>query len=121
MNNSTILITETYQDKNDTRKSTKYILPLSLTGLGLGFVADVILVMISVYDLSYIKEQLNKIDKKIKDNKLNKKDVEIELMNMKNKALEIKEDYENIVKKYGHIEESITIPEINEKKKIRVK
>ncbi len=43
MENNTITITQTYQDKNDTRRSTKYLLPGATIGLLAGIFIDLIL------------------------------------------------------------------------------
>ena len=48
-----IYVVNTSQDKNDTRKSTKFVIPLSITGGGLGIAIDVILMITGLYDYDY--------------------------------------------------------------------
>ena len=114
----TILLTETYQDKNDTRKSTKYIIPLTISGLSLGIVIDILLLCFTPLRLSIVMEEFKKLDEKIKQEKLNKKEVEDYLKDLYNNRLKyIKEDYNEIVKKYGKMENEINFNEIEKKLK----
>ncbi len=103
----TILLTETYQDKNDHRKSTKYIVPLSISGLGLGIVIDILLACFTSLRLSYVIEKFKELDKRIKDEKLEKEAVEESLIELYKEVNTIKEDYNELIRKYGKMEEEI--------------
>lgn len=103
----TILLTETYQDKKDNRKSRKYIVPLSITGFGLGIVIDILLACFTSLRLSYVKEEFKRLDKKIKREKLEKEKVEKLLVDIYQGLSNIKDDYNEIVKKYGKMEQEI--------------
>ena len=74
-----IEVTETYQDKNNSRKSTKYIIPGTLIGIGLGAILDVILILLGFIDLHSIAYELERIDNKIKRYKLDNDMIEKEL------------------------------------------
>ena len=67
MEEGTVLITETIQDKTDSRKSTKYIIPFGIVGVVLAIIADLILAYkMGTYDikvaLAEIKKELDKKD-----------------------------------------------------------
>ena len=108
----TILLTETYQDKEDNRKSSKYIVPLSITGLGIGIVIDILLACFTSLRLSYIKKEFQRLDEKIKREILEKEEVEKLLLDIYKGLSNIKEDYNEIVKKYGKIEQEIDFDNI---------
>lgn len=96
-----ILITETYQDKSDFQKSTKFILPFSIIGAFLGIAIDVLLAMAKILDIDEIKEEFERLNNKIKRYNLDNDQIKQELLEMKSKAELILEDYDEQSKKYG--------------------
>lgn len=125
--NSTILITETYQDKNDTRKSTKYVLPFSIIGVGAGLAIDFLLIYFGILDFKKISETLEELNYEIKERKLSNQQIRDRLNKMKEDTLLLQNDYNDVVKKYGSwkdeyiFDESYTsLTENNKKKKVKV-
>ena len=125
---STILITETYQDKNINRKSTKYIIPLSITGSVLGIVIDIILMMLGVCNLEKIKKIFEKLNNDIKKYKLSNKEIKDRLLETKNEVLLLQDEYNDTVKKYGEWKDEPIYSELDtswikdyNKTKIRIK
>lgn len=73
MDEGTVLITETIQDKSDTRKSTKYIIPFSIVGAVLSIVIDILIgYNMGTYD---IKVALRKIRKALEEKELEKEEL----------------------------------------------
>lgn len=99
--NSTILITETYQDKNDSRKSTKFIIPFSIIGVGVGIVIDFLLIYLGIYDFDRINRTLKQLDIEIQQYKLSNKQIKDKLSKMCEDALLLQSDYDDVVRKYG--------------------
>lgn len=62
MEEGTVLITETIQDKSDSRKSTKYIIPFSIIGAVLSIAIDVLLgYNMGTYDIKVALRKLKKL------------------------------------------------------------
>lgn len=112
---SIILITETFQDKNDTRKSKKFIVPFSIMGAGIGIVTDVILVLSGIYSLEKIARKLNYLNDEINEYKLDKQMIKNKLINMKHDAILLQNTYNSLVKKYGSFGDEFIIPDIDTK------
>ncbi|MBQ1813130.1 MAG: hypothetical protein II119_04215 [Bacilli bacterium] len=113
--NTIILITETYQDKNDTQKSTKYIIPFTITGVILGLIIDIILICTHIYDKYEIQEKFNDLGKIIKRNNLSISEIQDRLLQMKEEVLELEKEYKETVKKYGDIGKTFEFPEMKVK------
>ena len=78
LTNATIIVTETYQNKNDSVKSKKYIIPAVLIAGFLSILSDLLLVISSLdYVMENIKESLLKKDNKEYLAKLEKQLVEL--------------------------------------------
>ena len=120
---TTILLTETYQDKNDTRKSTKYIIPYSILGAGIGLAIDVVLVLTGIYDFYRIRQLFDKLDREIKKCKLSNQEIKDRLLTLVENNKELEEEYSKLVKKYGvfKIEETVINEEKNTSKTVNVK
>ena len=120
---TTILLTETYQDKNDTRKSTKYIIPYSILGAGIGLAIDVVLVLTGIYDFYRIRQLFDKLDREIKKCKLSNQEIKDRLLALVENNKELEEEYSKLVKKYGEfkIEETVINEEKNTSKTVNVK
>lgn len=108
---STILITETYQDKNFTKKSTKFIIPFTVGGVLLGVLIDVIMVLTGIYDSYTIKRKFKKLKDDIKKYKLDNNEIIDRLNLMKEEAILLQDEYKNVVKKYGNWEEKFDLVE----------
>lgn len=126
--NSTILITETYQDKNDSRKSTKFVIPFSIIGIGAGLVIDFLLIYFGVYDFNKIKRNIEKLDTDIKQYKLSNKQINDRLVQMREDTLLLQNDYNDTIKKYGILKDEIifddkyaSLMQNNQKGKILIK
>lgn len=123
---TTILLTETYQDKNDNRKSTKYIIPFSIVGAGVGIAIDVALVLLRMYDFQRIKEMLDDLDAEIREYKLSNQEINDRLNKMIEENKKLHDEYNNAVRKYGNFDIVINLSDnevnstkVDVKKKIR--
>ena len=103
MTEITILITETYQDKNVSRKSTKYILPFSITGAILGIALDVALSLFNIFNYETAKRILEDLNEEINDKKLSEEQIKERLLKLKDEALILQKEYNDAVKKYGKL------------------
>lgn len=106
---STILITETYQDKKDTRLSKKFIIPFTIGGTVLGVLIDVLLVVFGIYDSHEIKRKLKKLKDEIEKYNLDNQEIINRLNLMKEEAILLQEEYNDVVKKYGTWEEKFNL------------
>ena len=102
-NEITILITETYQDKNISRKSTKYIIPFSITGAILGIALDVALSLFNIFNYETAKRILDDLNTEINNNNLSEEKIKEKLLNLKNDIIILKKEYNDAVKKYGKL------------------
>lgn len=116
---ATILITETYQDKSDSRKSTKFIIPGAIIGASIGITIDVILVLLQIYDIAKIKRMMSELSDEIRKYRLSNEEIRDRLIQMKDEAIALQEEYGDIVKKYGTLGEQFIINQqkINVRKK----
>lgn len=95
------LVIETYQDKSDSRISTKYIIPFAIGGAVLGALLDVLAILLRVYDLNDIKRIMNKLNNQIESKNMNIECILEELNKLKEEALLIEDEYSNTARKYG--------------------
>lgn len=95
------LVIETYQDKSDSRISTKYIIPFTIGGAVLGALLDVLAILLRVYDLNDIKRILNRLNNQIESKNMNNECILEELNKIKEKALLIEDEYSSTARKYG--------------------
>lgn len=95
------LVIETYQDKSDSRISTKYIIPFTIGGAVLGALLDVLAILLRVYDLNDIKRIMNRLNNQIESKNMNNECILEELNKLKEEALLIEDEYSNTVRKYG--------------------
>ena len=91
-NEITILITETYQDKNISRKSTKYIIPFSITGAILGIALDVALSLFNIFNYETAKRILDDLNTEINNNNLSEEKIKEKLLNLKNDIIILKKN-----------------------------
>ena len=116
MTNTTIIITETYQDKTSSRKSTKYIIPFTLLGIGIGALVSFLLAWTKVYDIKTIQSNLYAIDEEIKKHQLNNVEIINSLTALKEDAEALQKDLSDVEKKYGKINVDSSVLKINLKK-----
>lgn len=95
------LVIETYQDKSDSRISTKYIIPFTIGGAVLGALLDVLAILLRVYDLNDIKRIMNRLNNQIESKNINIECILEELNKLKEEALLIEDEYSNTARKYG--------------------
>lgn len=95
------LVIETYQDKFDSRISTKYIIPFTIGGAVLGALLDVLAILLRVYDLNDIKRLMNRLNNQIESKNMNNECILEELNKLKEEALLIEDEYSNTARKYG--------------------
>lgn len=112
---STILITETYQDKNDFRHSNKYVIPFTIIGGLSGIVIDLVLILIGLFGYEEAKKRLSSINNKIKNSTLKEEEIKKELEDLKNYALELQKEYNEVVRKYGSLGDELIIDELDTK------
>ncbi len=106
-----IYVIETYQDKSDTRKSTKYVLPFSLVGTGLGIGVEVLLAVFGVLNPSELNYEKNRLAKKIKALLKDKDNIEHGYKNLYRDVENLKEEYDSVTSKYGKVDE-LVLPQI---------
>lgn len=100
MTDSSIIITETFQDKTINRKSKKFIIPFSLLGLTLGAAIDILAFFLLEKRLN-TNDSMRRINQKIKISKANKKELNEEMSKLEKEAIEIKDEIIKISDKYG--------------------
>lgn len=114
---STILITETYQNKNETKPSTKYNLGFTILGVVAGLAIDTALILLQFYSFSEIEEMFRKLNHDIKTKKLEKEEIKEELLKLKEKTLLLQDEYNDVVTKYGSFGENMIPSEFAKKRK----
>lgn len=110
---STIVVIETYQNKNVNRKSTKYIIPFTIGGALLGLAIEAILILTKVYDFKEIKKRFEYLNNELQNCKDRAKTLREEITKMKDEALLIQEEYNGVVRDYGSLGDELVIPEID--------
>ena len=115
-----IYVTETYQDKSITQKSTKYIVPMTLAGIGLGAFLDIFLVLLHFIDIEEIRRKLDHLDECIQKEKLSNQEIMDELKQMVQEAESIHRDRMKLEEKYG-IEIDDSILNTDDSKKLGLK
>ena len=109
---STILITETYQDKNDWIPSNKYTLGLTIVGVLAGVAIDVILTFAGFYDLDKIKRMIGRINRDLEDNKISEEEAKQRILDLKNEIPLLIDRYNDTIRKYGNLDSTIDPEEI---------
>ena len=113
---TSIIITETYQDKSISRKSTKYIIPFTLLGMGLGTIIPLLLAYARIYNTETIQSALYAIAEEIKKRKLDNEEIKNNLNKLKDEAEALQKELTDVEKKYGKINVDATTLKINLKK-----
>ena len=115
MTESTLLITETYQDKNDSRVSEKYIIPFTMIG---GFVAlfiDLAVLLIRTFGYENAKVRLAKLNEEIAQNKLDNEQIKERVIELMNLAVYTQKEYNDAVRKYGSLGDKFIFEDIDTK------
>ena len=97
----TYQVTETYQDKNDSRKSRKYIIPGIILGGLVGFGLDVALYFLGrdrFRDLGHIMDEIKRNQKSIS---YCKDDINDALKRLVDEAKSVEQDYNKVIEVYG--------------------
>ena len=112
---STILVTETYQDKSISKKSVKFVVPFAVTGAILGILADIALILLNlgIYDTDGLERILKKLNEKIEENNGNIDDVKNTLLEIKEEALGLQKRYNEAVRKYGSLADQFIFEDID--------
>lgn len=110
-----IIVTETYQDKLDNRKSTKYIVPLAIVGAAAGIAISVILVLFNYYGIEETKKILDELNDEIRDKKLDNKQIKFRLLELEKEAIKLKEEFADIESKYGQVSDNVYYIDKNNK------
>lgn len=100
LENTTILITESYPD-GESRPSTKFIIPFTVGGVVLALLIDLILILSKLCSIERIKYILDDLSDEIKTRKLNNEQIVNRLNELREEAETIKEKYNDTVVKYG--------------------
>lgn len=106
---STILVTETYQNKNEHRPSTKYIVSFSIIGACLGLAIDVALVLLRVFGFEETKRRFEYLKEELESQKLNEEETKAKLLQMKDEALDLQKKYNDVIRDYGNLNEKTTL------------
>jgi len=101
MTDTVVYVTETFQDKTDSRKSTKFIIPFTIVGGVLGVGADFALLFTGLISLYDIRRKLEQLNEKIKGKKEDVSSLKTRLSRLSDEAESIMADKKRIEEKYG--------------------
>ncbi len=101
MENDKIYITQTYQNKEDTKPSKKYVLPGAGAGIGVGLSIDAIYTIFHLSNLYELKRKLNKLHDSLESAKEKQKSIKKRRRDLKTIQQELKNDYEKFIEEYG--------------------
>ena len=100
---STILITETYQDKSINRKSSKYTMPFTVTAAFISLLFDLAVLLVPALGYDRAKRILSDLNDEIKEEKLDEKQIMDRISELKEYALKVSKEYNDTVRKYGSL------------------
>ena len=108
-----VYLTETYQNKQDSRKSKKFIIPGAVIGGVLGIGALVALYFLQIVNLSELMSEIEKLSNRIDRGKGDLDQSKETIEKLKARAKEILENKKKIEEKYGiQLEEvNVEVPE----------
>ena len=101
MTDTVVYLTETYQDKNDSRKSTKFIIPGAIIGGVLGIGILVALHFTELANLAEIMDEINKLSYSIREGKDDTDKAKSRIEALKEQAKSLLENKKKIEDKYG--------------------
>ena len=111
---STILITETFQDKTDTIKSTKYTMPFAATGVILGLLFDLFIIIQKFDGVYNMTSVLDTLKKDVKSSKLSEKQIIDRIETLKKELLLLEKEREEAIMKYGKLGETFAFEEFSD-------
>lgn len=97
----TVLVTETFQDKNANRPSTVFVIPACIFGAIAGLGIDILLILIGAYGYEETKNKLAKLKDESERCKLSNQEIKERLSKMKDEAIELKSEYNDVVRNFG--------------------
>ncbi len=114
-----VYLTETYQDKTDSRKSTKFIIPGAIIGGLLGIGTLVALHFLEIANLGEISNEINKLTRDIGRGDRETDEIRKRIEQLRERAKEILTSKKEIENKYGiQLQEAeIEVPEYKAMKK----
>ena len=112
---STILITETYQDKSVSRKSSKYTVPFTITAAVVSLLFDLAVLLVPALGYEEAKRRLNDLNKDIKSKKYDENEIMQRIEAFKEYAKEVNKEYNEAVMKYGELGHKFIFDDIDTK------
>lgn len=114
MTEPTLVATETFQDKNINRPSSRYIIPGAITGTVLGLAISVFLFLNRKIGFKATVAKFENLNYTINQYKLNQQEIKNALIKMQEEALQLQDEYDEVIKHYGTLEEQLEIPNMNQ-------
>ena len=112
---STILITETYQDKSVSRKSSKYTVPFTITAAVISLLFDLAVLLVPALGYEEAKRRLNNLNEAIESRKYDQDEIMKRIEKLKEYAVEVNKEYNEAVMKYGELGHKFVFDEIDTK------
>lgn len=103
-----ILVTETYQNKDISRVSTKYVVPFALLGAGIGLIVDVLLLLSKILKPKEIYPLLKKLEDDIQYDQYVTRSMREHLLELREKLPSLITEYQELSRKYGLVGEEFT-------------
>ncbi len=101
MTDAVIIVTETYQDKSDTQKSSKYVVPFALVGFFLSSILEGVLLYTKGFSLTDFHDKRFNAYIDLRNGKQERAKIKQQLLDMKSKVLSIQADKKRIEEEYG--------------------
>lgn len=119
MTDSEIIVTETYQDKTNTQKSSKYVIPFGLAGFGISTAAIIAFMLLKGVSLSDIHDENYESYIDLKNGKKRREEVKKRLLELRSRVQSINEDKKKIEEEYGIQVDANLVFDSGEQKKTR--
>ena len=114
MTETTLLITETYQDKSVSRPNEKYVLSYTGTAIVVSLIFDIAVLLVPSLGFEVAKKRLNGMINSIKESEKSEKEIVERLEEIKQYEAKYKAEYEESLKKYGSLAKEFIFEPINE-------
>lgn len=112
---TTLLITETYQDKSTARKSNKYTVGITVASGFAAIMIDIAVLTLQVFGYDEAKRKLYKLNEDIKEGRVEETELKMTLFELQQYANKLKEEYNDAVRKYGTLGEKFIFEEFDTK------
>lgn len=112
---STILITETYQDKTVSRKSSKYTMPFTIAAAFISLFFDLAVLLVPALGYEEAKRRLEGLNREIESKKYDQNVIMQRIENLKEYASEVNKEYNEAVMKYGELGHKFIFDDIDTK------